>query len=412
MELPTELIHTISGHLELRDQLFLCRTSHRLYAICVKWIYRVLDLKSPLQLVQCCKTIIARPDAALSVWKLKIECVLSYTLKSFYTTLRSAATRMENLRVISICSPHLFGSISDTVFPRLTDCTIPLLLDSADSYSFLRRNPTIEFTILMPDPGQFISNNLYHIQPIHMPRLRHFIGSEIAACNLVPGSPVSKIGIGWSPNSPIGYSRGLSAVASSTAEICDLTAVIPSWDPALLSAIAQHTPRIQFLKIWAPRLSGLTPEKEDFLAAMDTNLCSLTRLTNLTVADKTFLDRIADALESEFDRVRRWGDICPTLNRVCLSGKPTAWFRWKGLWLPTNCFTDDPESDECLQWFIKKVVLSPELPSDYHDLGEYFAGAAGMEILTEAARKGEALPTFHVLRKEGGGPVISFPSNS
>ncbi|KAF7377878.1 F-box domain-containing protein [Mycena sanguinolenta] len=316
---------------------------------------------------------------------------------------------MENLRVIFIGSSHFFRSISDMVFPRLIDCTIPFLLDSADSYSFLRGNPTIENTVLLPVPGQFTSNN--HIQPIHMPGLRYFFGSEIAACALVPGSPVSTIGIGWGPNPPTGYSRGLSAAASSTAEIYGLTTVIPSWDPALLSAITQHTPRIQFLKMWAPRCSGLTLEKDVFLAAMDTTLRSLTRLTNLIVTDNTLLDRIADALESEFDRVRRWGDICPTLKRVCLSGKPTAWIRRKGLWLPANCITDHSESDECLRWFIKKVVLSPELPSDYRDLGKHFAGAAGMRVLTKAARKGEALPTFHVLRRESGRTVISFPSN-
>ncbi|KAJ6461041.1 hypothetical protein C8R45DRAFT_537953 [Mycena sanguinolenta] len=410
--LPTELLHTITGHLELLDQLVLCRTNSCMHAICVEWIYRVLRLDSPVQLLQCCKTIIARPEAALSVWELKIDCFPSYALKSFYTTLRSATRRIENLRAITIGPPHLLRSISDMVFPRLIDCTIPLLLDSADSYSFLRQNPTIEETILMPVPGQSISNNFHHIQPIHMPRLRHLIGSEIAACTLVPGAPVSSIAIGWGPNPPMGYSRGLSAAASSTVEICDLTTVIPSWDPGLLSAIAQHTPRIQFLKIWAPHLSGLTPEKEDFLSAMDTILRSLTCIVNLIVADHTSCDRIADTLESEFDRVRRWGDLCPTLQRVCLSGKVSMWMRWKGLWLPANCATDHHESVECLKWLIKKVLVSPELPSLYLTVASYFVGADGMQVLEDAVRRGEAIPTFDVLRKEGGDTYISFPSDT
>ncbi|KAF7377880.1 hypothetical protein MSAN_00211600 [Mycena sanguinolenta] len=409
--LPTELIHTISGHLELPDQLFLCRTNHRLYAICVKWIYRVLDLKSPVQLLRCCKTIIARPEAAVSVLEFKIDCFPRYTLKSFHTTLQSAAIRMENLRVIAIYSRRLFPSIADMVFPRLTGCNIPLLLDSASSYSFLRRNPTIESTIIIPALDQSIQNHLHHIQPVHMPKLRHFLGPEIAACAVVPGSPLSTLRILWLSKPPMGYSRGLGAVASSTAEPRELTNVILSWDPALLRAIAMHTPRIECLNIRGQYLSGLTTEKKDFLSAMDATLRSLTCLKDLVIFDDTPFDRVADELESEFDRVRRWGDICPSLMRVTITDGFTAWKRFYEIWVPWDCFATDLESVECLKWFITKTVVSPELPSFYRILADNFAGVAGMRVLEEAVERGEAVPAFDILPTEGGGTVISFPSN-
>ncbi|KAJ6461052.1 hypothetical protein C8R45DRAFT_1179812 [Mycena sanguinolenta] len=420
--LPTELIQSISGHLYLHDHLVLCRINSRMHAICVQWIYRIVILADPVRLLKCCKTIIGRPEAALSVRELKIDCVPSYALKSFYTTVRSAATKMKNLRVIAIASPHLFRSISDMVFPRLIGCNIPLLLDSADSYSFLRRNPTIESTFI---PGRFSWNNVSHIQPIHMPRLRDFSGPEIAACAVVPGSPLSTLSIFWGPKPAMGYSRGLTAAAASTADLHDLNPIIASWDPDLLRAIAEHTPRIQSLNIRGSNLSGLTPEKEvtpatlldftyllitfqDFLSAMDTALRSLTCLTQLVVSDRTLFARTADALESEFDRVRRWGDVCPTLQRVCLSG---TWARWKGLWLPANCCGNQPESDECLKWLIKKIVISPELPSLYHSIANAFGGEAEMKVLKEAVKRGEAMPTFEILRREGGDTVILFPSD-
>ncbi|KAF7377897.1 hypothetical protein MSAN_00213400 [Mycena sanguinolenta] len=407
-ELPTELTRTIAGHLELRDQLVLCRTNSRMQAICVQWIYRILILDDLVQFIRCCETIIGRPEAALSVWELKSHCLPSYALKSFYTTLRSATTKMENLRVITIDSLHLFRSIADVVFPQLTDCNIPLLLDSADSYSFLRRNPTIESIVIITiQSGQFISNNIYHIQPVHMPKLRRFVGPEIAACAVVPGSPLSTLTILWGPRPAMGYSRGLTAAASSTADLCELNHIITSWDPVLLQAIAEYTPRIECLNIQGFSLPG-TPEKEDFLSAMDTTLRSLTCLAQLIVSDNTIFDRIADVLEAEFNRVRRWGDICPTLERVCLSGP---WARWEGLWLPGKCCTNEPESIECLKWLIKKIVTSPELPSLYRTLGNAFAGVVGMKVLEEAVKRGEAVPAFDILRTEGGDTVISFPSD-
>ncbi|KAJ6461060.1 hypothetical protein C8R45DRAFT_1108862 [Mycena sanguinolenta] len=425
--LPTELIQSISGHLELRDHLVLCRANSRIHSICVQWIYRIVIFDDPVLLLRCCKTIIGRLEAALSVWELKIDCLPIYALKSFYTTLRSATTRMENLRVIKIASPNLFRSISDMGFPRLTDCNIPLLLDNAESYSFLGRNPTIECAFIVPAPGQYILTNLQPIEPIRMPRLRQFFGPEIAACTLVPGAPVSIIAIGWGPHPPMGYSRGLTAAASSIAEIWDLTTMISSWDPALLRATTQHTPRIKLLKILAPHFSGLTPEKEvpppmvsftytltafqNFLSAMEIALRSLTCLTSLTVSDSTPFDRIADVLESEFDRVRRWGDICPTLFHIGLSGAAMPWIGFKGLWLPAFCANDHPDSAECLKWFLKKIVISPELPSLYRLLAEEYAGVAGMEVLEEAVKRGEAVPAFEILRKEGGGTIISFPSD-
>ncbi|KAF7377899.1 hypothetical protein MSAN_00213600 [Mycena sanguinolenta] len=297
--LPTELLHAISGHLGLQDRLGLCRTNSHMHSICIQWIYRVVAIKDPAQLLLCCKTIIARPEAALSVWQLKIDCFPGYALKSFYTTLRFAATKMENLQVITMASPHLFCTIADMVFPRLTDCNIPLSLDSADSYSFLHRNPTIERVFIIPVPDQSIPNNFDQIQSIHMPRLRHFVGPEIAACAL-------------GPNPSMGYSHGLSAASSSTAELCALTTMIASWDIALPAVIAKHTPRIQVLNIWGPTISDLGSKKEDFLSAMDDFLPSLTCLVDLIVSDKTSYNRISEALESEFDRVRRWGDACPT----------------------------------------------------------------------------------------------------
>ncbi|KAF7377931.1 hypothetical protein MSAN_00217000 [Mycena sanguinolenta] len=285
--LPTELIHAISRHLELCDHLLLCRTNSRMHTICVEWIYRVLNFKSPVQLLRCCKAIISRPEAAVSVWSLKIDCCPSYAFRSFHTMVRSATMRMKNLRVICVpSSSNLFRSLSDLIFPQLIESTIPL---SMDSYSFLRRNPTVErASFLDPfgsDDSQSFPNDFSHIQPIHMPKLRHLEGPEIAARTIVPGAPVSELVISWwwDSNPVMEYSRGLIAAASSKAELYSLINLIVRWDPTLLYAIAKHTPQIGYLQIWGPRY--LTDSsREDFLFAVDNILPSLTSLKTIIVS--------------------------------------------------------------------------------------------------------------------------------
>ncbi|KAF7377930.1 hypothetical protein MSAN_00216900 [Mycena sanguinolenta] len=243
-----------------------------------------------------------------------------------------------------------------------------------------------------------------------MPKLQHFDGPEIAVCTVVPGSPVSRLTIWWSRNPSMEYSRGSTAAASSEAELRELTNMILCWDPALLRGIVKHTPRIQVLIIWSSIFTGLTPEKEGFLSAMDVVLPSLACHAKLIVLDNTpfHLDRISNALESEFDRVRRWGDICPTLTQIAIS---TAWLCTINVWIPIKCFTNEPDSDECIRWFIKKIATSPELSVGYRAAGPYFAGVHGMQALRDAVSRGEPMPAFEVLRKEGGG-TDCFPIRS
>lgn len=70
--LPTELIHSIFGRLELKDLIVLCRTDHQIHANCLGWIYRSITLESPVQVLKCCKSVISRKEAADAVRELKM----------------------------------------------------------------------------------------------------------------------------------------------------------------------------------------------------------------------------------------------------------------------------------------------------------------------------------------------------
>jgi len=402
--LPAELIHTISGHVELKDLLVLCRTSRQMHAICLRCIYRAIALTNATQLLKCCKTIISRPEAADSVRYLRIyyHPRYVYALKSFYTTFEYAIKRMKNLRVIHLLVRDLFRVFSRLSFPRLSDCTLPI---SSDIFPFLRRNPAITLLSMLPGAdGTCPDFWKSPIQPIHMPKLEVFNGPDIVACSVVPGSIASHIGIFWPEKSVMEFSRDLAHVATSKADdIINLSCVICSWNPALLVAIAKYTPRIQYLQIRSMQSQG----REDFLSALRNILPSLPCLSNLVIMDDAANDEIDEERELEFQAVQTWGEVSPALTRVTLS-TPTPWLRLiANIWLPDfskNC----PETAQTIKWFIKRILNSPELPLEYSVVGNHLGGRDGMAALKEAMERDGVVPAFDILRKADGQTVISF----
>ncbi|KAJ7910468.1 hypothetical protein B0H13DRAFT_1876724 [Mycena leptocephala] len=356
--LPTELIHSIFGRLELKDLIVLCRTDHQIHAICLGWIYRSITLESPVQVLKCCKSVISRKEAADAVRELKIFGNPTYALKSFYRTFESAIKRMQT-----------------------------------------SRNPTItSISILPEDPSSDF--NTSHIQPIHMPKLVCFDGPESAARSVVPGSVVSRVAIFWMDRPVMEFSRCLTAVAASKVDITELSNVVYSWNPGLLKSIATHMPRLQFLQIrnrkdlsvpivqerlallgiiFAPR-SRLT---QAFFSAFDDTLRCLPCLVGLIMVEGISLrphglSWLEAALESEFETVQRWGEISATLIKLTLPST-THWARlFDNVWFPGNPSKDCPETVHCLKWLIKKVLTSPELPKEYRLLADGVGGAHEM----------------------------------
>ncbi|KAF7368832.1 hypothetical protein MVEN_00208400 [Mycena venus] len=408
--LPAELIHAISGHLEQRDLLGLCQTGRRMHAICLRWIYRALTLENVVQLLQCCKTIISRPEAADSVRELKITCVPNYALKTFYSTFEFAITRMKNIREITLFAHELFRSFSNVSFPRLLNCTIPI---SLDVYPFLRRNPTIT-SLSMEGPCPNL--NSFPIQPMQMPKLQYFHGPNTVACSVVPGSLVSRIAVFWlfQPNSD--FSRDLAAFATSMVDIINLTGVVCSWNPDLLVAVAKYTPRIQSLHISNIKDDSL--EQGDFISAVNDTLRSVPCLKTLIFNVRpSLLHRppIWESLESEFEIVHMWGQISPTLFTVSLS-PCTVWGRvGNNAWFPRSLVvaghSREAMDSQCLKWWITKVVTSPELPEDYYDLADYFAGETQMDALRIGVERDGLVPDFNIVRREDGRTQVSFLSH-
>ncbi|KAJ7653163.1 hypothetical protein DFH06DRAFT_1204860 [Mycena polygramma] len=352
--LPNELLHSISGNLDLENLFALCRTSRQMHAICLGLIYRVLSLKSEVQVLKCLKSIVLRPAVAEFVRELKIVCYPKCALKSFHRTLECAIQLMTGLRVIQVTPRSLFSPFSRVYFPRLLSCIVPL---TVDIFPFLLKNPTINS--LSVRAGADLANSdfcSWPIRPMQMSNLTLFDGPDIIACSVIPGSRVSRAAIFWPQETVVGFPKVFAALAASTADMDNLSCVICTWDPSLLQTIAEHTPRLECLHIQHLNLDQLsTGPRENFHAAIENALRSLPCLTSLKILEgvdslRREIERTDEEREFEFELVQKWGEISSTVLQMAI-GCFTPWIRFRRLWFPDNIAGNT--------WLLTKILSSP-----------------------------------------------------
>ncbi|KAJ6551777.1 hypothetical protein B0H19DRAFT_1158870 [Mycena capillaripes] len=318
--------------------------------------------------------------------------------------------RMKNLQVINVPAQELFRLFSHLSFPQLLRCIVPL---APDIFPFLRANCMITSLYVVPSWELEGSSAESPMESIYMPKLQRFSGPEIVACCVLPGSPASQVAIAWPKNPAMEYSRGLVAAASSQADVDILCTLVHSWDLALLAAIAKHAPRrLRVLQIQNIMPFSATFPKEYFLSAIDDTLRSLSCLRAISIVqgfDSRPVHWNEEDLESEFQTVRRWREICPSIGIVTLS-TITSWIciRSLNVWLPANANGVDVTSVPCLKWFVKKTLTSSALPPEYRFWVDSVVGADKMKALEEALERDGVVPPFDILYQEDGGPSISF----
>ncbi|KAJ7653147.1 hypothetical protein DFH06DRAFT_1330542 [Mycena polygramma] len=274
-------------------------------------------------------------------------------------------------------------------------------------------NSTITDLIVMP--SESLQNNLDYsavtFGSIHMPKLESFQGPGTVACSILSGSRTSRFTIYWEPRSD--FSRVLAAVEASNGDVIELSSMVYFWDHALLAAIAKHTPRIEELNIqYMKNHHG----REDIFSALEHTLHSLPRLVLFRVTEIADIepDRVDEGLESEFEAMRKWGEMFPNIRCATLM-TATPWTRFchpllsYGVWYPGNFKA--PDVARHLKWWITKVLMSPDLPNGYAILAECLVGEE-FRTLKGAMRRDGVVPAFDILSSENGQPVISFPSST
>ncbi|KAF8218072.1 hypothetical protein K438DRAFT_2038688 [Mycena galopus ATCC 62051] len=420
--LPNELIHAIAGDCNVADLLALCRTSRRIHVICLRWIYRTVTLLSIDQVVKCCQTIILRPQVAESVRSFQIGCFPRFGLKTFYSIIECAISKLKNVQILRISNSRtIFRLFCNMHFPRLSECAIP---SSKSIASFLKKNPTITTLHVLPClEGLGSINGLYDadaafeftspLEPILMPKLQAFVGPINIGCSVIPDSQASRMTIYWGTDPIMDFSEGLATLARSKVDVIELNNLICTWDDALLPAIAQHLPRVERL-LFRNLLDY--DDEEDFLESIERTLPSLRSLETIDLLEGFRVGSDVDALDEEFAAVRRWGAASPRLYHVGFPSNNT-WGILCGAWFPGAATLGlimfqrlemDISTMHHFKWFFRTTATSPALPQDYHLLAEFIAGIDGIRAVRKAIEDHGDLPDFVFTRDDVRGSRISF----
>ncbi|KAJ6628151.1 hypothetical protein B0H10DRAFT_269367 [Mycena sp. CBHHK59/15] len=241
---------------------------------------------------------------------------------------------------------------------------------------------------------------------IHVPNLQHFIGPQIVALAVVPGSRTSHIVVSWELGGNINFAEGFATLARPNADVLDIHSMIWTWDTTLLSAITNSMPKITdlFIRTVSPLDVG-SDEKEAFFTFMDGTLRALPCLTTASILQgfRLFPGGVnADDLDWEFDTVRRWGEISPTLTCARLPSE-TLWARIRGnIWFPGNESSNRDDMLVRVKWFLIKVLTSEELDEDYDLIAYAVAGEDTVLALRQAIDLHGSVPEFILTQKEAG----------
>ncbi|KAJ7433208.1 hypothetical protein FB451DRAFT_1419888 [Mycena latifolia] len=115
-------------------------------------------------------------------------------------------------------------------------------------------------------------------------------------------------------------------------------------------------------------------------------------------------------LEVEFDAVRRWGDISPTLRIVVLPSE-TSWVRLpRNVWYPATKAPNTLHMLVRVKWLLARVVSSRELYGEYTRIAEVVAGKDTVDRLRSALERLGRIPEFEIAM-DATGMAMSFPAD-
>ncbi|KAJ7620970.1 hypothetical protein FB45DRAFT_928006 [Roridomyces roridus] len=364
LDLPNELQYSIVDFVaQTPDLLEFCCTNRQLYNICIRRIYGRLRLKDAAQILQCCRSLIAREEAANSV---RDACYPKWAFEAFHSLVGRAIRGLKNLRVFaSYNSLSIFKELLDTRFPLLVECALPSAPEIVSDFNL---DWLLRFTTPM--------------EPLTLPSLQYFVGPYAVAHAVVPGSRTSSLSIYW--DSKVFSEGPPPTVPASNVEILQLENYIARWDLSLLSIVAPYAPHLEnlgFLNVADDR------DKDAFISAIDSILPQFLNLIRLDLDSPAHDDD--NDMEDEFEVVCRWSTNCPTLSIISFTNE-NRWIQIAGVWFP--CETNDITAR--IDWLFKKVFTCPSLPIEYRAFAQMLAGAEGMRTLQDAFVKSGCMPSF------------------
>lgn len=167
-------------------------------------------------------------------------------LQAFARIIRAGLRNLVSVELVDVSTyPGIFSLMADLHFSRLETCSLPF---SSDIIPFLELHPKL--FRLSVDPIPDISIQLDKLLPsIHLPALESFSGPQIAALSIIPNSRARHVGIFWDPRLARTFSDFFETVARSGAEPLELQNTLVTWEPTLVTAIADNFPNLTALSV-------------------------------------------------------------------------------------------------------------------------------------------------------------------
>nr|GAT60559.1 predicted protein [Mycena chlorophos] len=397
--LPPETLDEIISFVPPTSRPALALVSRRLCTLTLRQIYANLVLRSPVAVVQCCRTLVhGNPLAGRAVRTFEI----SYPsrpfrlLHAFYTLIAQALEHIPNVRCLSLLVPDpsfatvltLTGTLT---LPRLVHFNSRLSISDPGVVPFLRRHRQISYLQLnehsaCPWTRSSAPPSIAPDIDITLPKLEYFSGNSAALAPVIQGGAALRAAFitwdsdAWPPVDvllPVSVSGELSGSDPDAALValgrnCTDTLNFlecrrQGWNLDLLDRIATHLPHIYALSLTNVFSStegepdgGAEPGSAQPLANISAIASSLRRFSCLERLIITCInawypwEECACDMDAAFDAVTAWGAACASLVECTPPQSPR--IRWirvvDNFWLPDLASLPMPSSlkAQCVRW--------------------------------------------------------------
>ncbi|KAG6830516.1 hypothetical protein H0H87_007814, partial [Tephrocybe sp. NHM501043] len=256
LRLPREVLEEIADSVDLKTRLSLCRASRVWHWCTTPSIYRDVCLTSPSKAVGCCRAVIVRRIAAISMRRLTIRYTppirpVAHYFAPFYALVRRALSCTSHLQelILQVPDPHYASLLRQATFHSLSRFECNLALTEA-LILFLNRHPTIVYLQIAPSAHSPHASALGEGLPrVSLPKLQYFIGDGEYVPAVVPNASLRAAFLVWDTVDSTPREAIKSLEASSGATINLVSCRRGGWNLDLIDLISTWLPDIYVLII-------------------------------------------------------------------------------------------------------------------------------------------------------------------
>ncbi|TFK23905.1 hypothetical protein FA15DRAFT_656386 [Coprinopsis marcescibilis] len=336
-DLPIEIIEEFIQCSPSSSWPSLALASRLFHSLTTPYLYRNINLSTRTSIISCARTLVTRPATACSVHSLSIH----YTspgphIQDFYDLILQAFCKISGLQQLKVSTfdDQLIHVLERSTFPHLTHFECEIIASPALIH-FANHHPTLKSLEL--SPFEHISPNPRILPTIQLPRLESFSGNAQTTSVLGPSLSLRAAFVIWDamdsnpePGQP--KSSELSKAG---------------WNLDLVEVISNELPSITALNLFNVLVVDSRPSQGyvDAIRRCLPRFKCLQRLS-LNCVDRWQMGNVECAMDSDFETVTKWGEVCPSIQEIILphSGSMT----WRPL--AENIWIPDPNDPKGAVW--------------------------------------------------------------